>query len=70
MDESLSGFTTFIRYESKAMDSATSFMRNLHRAAEPDCLNGLVQKASTSADARHRILARASGLLAELRRAQ
>ncbi|MEY3702922.1 MAG: bifunctional proline dehydrogenase/L-glutamate gamma-semialdehyde dehydrogenase PutA [Pseudomonadota bacterium] len=70
MDESFPGFTTFIRYESKAMDSATSFMRNLHRAAEPDCLNGLVQKASTSADARHRILARASGLLAELRRAQ
>jgi len=52
------------------MDSATSLMRHFHRAAEPDCLNVLMPKASTSGEERHHILARAGGLLAELRRAQ
>ena len=52
------------------MDSATSLIRHFHRAAEPDCLNALLPKASTSGEERHRILARAGGLLAELRRAQ
>ena len=52
------------------MDSATSLMRHFHRAAEPDCLNVLMPKASTSGEERHHILARAGGLLADLRRAQ
>ena len=52
------------------MDSATSLMRSLHRAAEPAVLQPLIARAAVSPDERNRIVARASGLLADLRRAQ
>ncbi len=52
------------------MDSATSLMRALHRAPEPEVLAPLLARASSPPDERGRIVARAGGLLADLRRAQ
>jgi len=52
------------------MDSATSLMRTLHRAPEPEILAPLLDRAASGADERARIVARAGGLLADLRRAQ
>ena len=46
------------------MDSATSLMRSLHRAAEPAVLQPLIARAAVNPDERNRIVARASGLLA------
>ena len=51
------------------MDSATSLMRDLYRAAEPEVLAPLVVRAHLSPELRDRVVARASGLLADLRRA-
>lgn len=52
------------------MDSATSLMRTLHRAPESEVLQPLLNRASSTPDERGRIVARAGGLLADLRRAQ
>lgn len=52
------------------MDSATSLMRSLHRAQESEVLKPLLERASSTPDERQRIVARAGGLLADLRRAQ
>ena len=56
------------------MVSATSdfaaVMRGLHRAPEPDVLAPLLARAATTGAERDRIVARASGLLADLRTAQ
>jgi len=52
------------------MDSATSLMRTLHRAPESEVLKPLLNRAASTPDERGRIVARAGGLLADLRRAQ
>lgn len=52
------------------MDSATSLMRTLHRASESEVLKPLLNRAASTPDERGRIVARAGGLLADLRRAQ
>ncbi len=52
------------------MDSATSLMRTLHRAPESEVLQRLLNRAASTPDERGRIVARAGGLLADLRRAQ
>ncbi len=52
------------------MDSATSLMRTLHRAPESEVLKPLLNRAASTPDERDRIVARAGGLLADLRRAQ
>ena len=52
------------------MDSATSLMRTLHRAPESEVLQPLLNRAASTSDERGRIVARAGGLLADLRRAQ
>ncbi len=52
------------------MDSATSLMRSLHRAPEAEVLKPLLDRAASTSDERSRIVARAGGLLADLRRAQ
>ncbi len=52
------------------MDSATSLMRNLHRAPESEVLKPLLDRAASTPEERNRIVARAGGLLADLRRAQ
>jgi RHH-type proline utilization regulon transcriptional repressor/proline dehydrogenase/delta 1-pyrroline-5-carboxylate dehydrogenase len=52
------------------MDSATSLMRTLHRAPESEVLQPLLNRAASTPDERGRIVARAGGLLADLRRAQ
>ncbi len=56
------------------MNSATSVspgdFAKLHRAAEPDVLKPLLARASVDSAGRERIVARASGLLADLRAAQ
>ncbi len=52
------------------MDSATSLMRTLHRADEPDVLKPLIARAAVTPQERSHIVARAGGLLADLRRAQ
>ncbi|WP_232473771.1 bifunctional proline dehydrogenase/L-glutamate gamma-semialdehyde dehydrogenase PutA [Sphingomonas sp. MA1305] len=45
-------------------------MARLHRASEPDVLKPLLDRAAASPDSRERIMAHASGLLADLRAAQ
>jgi RHH-type proline utilization regulon transcriptional repressor/proline dehydrogenase/delta 1-pyrroline-5-carboxylate dehydrogenase len=45
-------------------------MAKLYRAAEPDVLKPLLERAATSPDSRARILGHAGGLLADLRAAQ
>ncbi len=52
------------------MDSATSPMRMLHRAPEPEVLGTLLKRAASPPDERARIVARAGGLLDHLRAAQ
>lgn len=52
------------------MDSATSQMRKLHRAPEPQVLGPLVERARSAGAERDRIIARATGLLGDLRAAQ
>jgi RHH-type transcriptional regulator, proline utilization regulon repressor / proline dehydrogenase / delta 1-pyrroline-5-carboxylate dehydrogenase len=52
------------------MDSATSLMRSLHRAPEPEVLKALTRRAGSDGGERARIVARAGGLLADLRVAQ
>jgi len=52
------------------MDSATSLMRILHRAPESEVLKPLLDRAASTPDERGPIVARAGGLLADLRRAQ
>jgi RHH-type transcriptional regulator, proline utilization regulon repressor / proline dehydrogenase / delta 1-pyrroline-5-carboxylate dehydrogenase len=52
------------------MYSATSDFTKLHRAREPKVLKSLLERAAVSADERERIVAHASGLLADLRAAQ
>jgi RHH-type transcriptional regulator, proline utilization regulon repressor / proline dehydrogenase / delta 1-pyrroline-5-carboxylate dehydrogenase len=52
------------------MISPTSDFTRLHRAPEPEVLKPLLERAATSADQRGRIMARASGMLADLRAAQ
>jgi len=52
------------------MDSATSLMRTLHRAPESEVLKPLLDRAASTPAERGRIVARAGGLLADLRRAQ
>ena len=49
---------------------ALAQMRRLHRAGEPDVILPLVEAALVDSDTRGRIVARASGLLDELRAAQ
>ncbi len=45
-------------------------MRTLHRAAEPDILKPLLERARLSPESRERVMGTASGLLADLRAAQ
>ncbi len=52
------------------MVSATSDFAKLHRASEPDVLAPLLQRAKVNPVEREGIVARASGLLADLRAAQ
>jgi len=52
------------------MDSATSAFRRLHRAAEPEVLAPLLARAAVDDAERGRIVARGTGLLADLRAAQ
>ena len=53
-----------------ALDSARAALRPLHRQAEPDVLAPLVVSAQLTTDERTAILARARGLLEELRAGQ
>ncbi len=52
------------------MYAATSDFAKLHRAPEPEVLKSLLERAAVSGDERDRIVAHASGLLADLRAAQ
>jgi RHH-type transcriptional regulator, proline utilization regulon repressor / proline dehydrogenase / delta 1-pyrroline-5-carboxylate dehydrogenase len=52
------------------MYAATSDFVKLHRAPEPEVLKSLLERAAVGADERARIVAHASGLLADLRAAQ
>jgi RHH-type proline utilization regulon transcriptional repressor/proline dehydrogenase/delta 1-pyrroline-5-carboxylate dehydrogenase len=52
------------------MDSATSVMRHLYRAPEPEVLKPLLAYAKSATDERERIVSRANGLIADLRSAQ
>jgi RHH-type transcriptional regulator, proline utilization regulon repressor / proline dehydrogenase / delta 1-pyrroline-5-carboxylate dehydrogenase len=52
------------------MYAATSDFAKLHRAPEPEVLKSLLKRAAVSADERERIVAHASGLLADLRASQ
>lgn len=52
------------------MDSATSVMRQLYRAPEPDVLKPLLARARSGSDERSRIVDRATVLIADLRAAQ
>lgn len=52
------------------MHSATSEFARLHRAPEPEVLKPLLERAAASLRERERIVARASGMLADLRAAQ
>ena len=52
------------------MDSATSVMRKLHRAPESGVLKPLLARAKSPPEERVRIVSTASGLIADLRRAQ
>jgi RHH-type transcriptional regulator, proline utilization regulon repressor / proline dehydrogenase / delta 1-pyrroline-5-carboxylate dehydrogenase len=52
------------------MYAATSDFAKLHRAPEPEVLKSLLKRAAVSSDERKRIVAHASGLLADLRAAQ
>jgi RHH-type transcriptional regulator, proline utilization regulon repressor / proline dehydrogenase / delta 1-pyrroline-5-carboxylate dehydrogenase len=52
------------------MDSATSARRSLHRMAEPEALQPLIERAQSSPQERARIISRATGLLDKLRAAQ
>jgi RHH-type proline utilization regulon transcriptional repressor/proline dehydrogenase/delta 1-pyrroline-5-carboxylate dehydrogenase len=45
-------------------------MKRLHRAAEPDVLKPLLERAALTPESRGRVIARASGLIADLRAAQ
>ncbi|WP_298089829.1 hypothetical protein, partial [uncultured Sphingomonas sp.] len=49
---------------------ARKAMAKLYRAAEPDVLKPLLDRAATSPESRERIMGHASGLLADLRAAQ
>ncbi len=51
------------------MDSVTA-LRTLHRASEPEVLKPLLQRATSDANERAAIVARATGLLGTLRQAQ
>ncbi len=52
------------------MDSATSAMRQLHRAPEPEVLKPLLARARSLPDERVRIVNRAAALISDLRAAQ
>ena len=52
------------------MDSATSARRSLYRMGEPDALRPLIERAGSLPEERVRIVARATGLLEQLRAAQ
>jgi len=52
------------------MVSVSADFARLHRAPEPEVLKDLIGRAATGADERQRIVARASGMLADLRAAQ
>ena len=52
------------------MYSATSDFAKLHRAPEPEVLKTLLERAALAPDERERVVALASGLLADLRAAQ
>ena len=52
------------------MDSATSVMRQLYRAAEPEVLSPLLNRARSAPDERKRIVNRAAELIGDLRAAQ
>ncbi len=52
------------------MYAATSDFAKLHRAPEPEVLKSLLERAAVGVDERERIVAHASGLLADLRAAQ
>ena len=52
------------------MDSATSVMRQLYRAPEPEVLKPLLARARSVPNERQRIVNRAAGLIGDLRTAQ
>lgn len=52
------------------MDSATSLMRQLYRAPEPEVLRPLLARARSVPDERSRIVNRAADLITDLRAAQ
>ncbi len=52
------------------MDSATSVMRHLYRAPEPDVLKPLIARAGSTPQERGRIIDRATELIGDLRAAQ
>ena len=53
-----------------ALHDPQSTLAALHRAPEPDVLKPLIERARLNPDSRERVLATASGLLADLRAAQ
>jgi len=53
-----------------ATATARNTMKSLHRAAEPDVLKPLLERAKLSPESRERVMAHASGLIADLRAAQ
>jgi RHH-type transcriptional regulator, proline utilization regulon repressor / proline dehydrogenase / delta 1-pyrroline-5-carboxylate dehydrogenase len=52
------------------MESLASALKSFHRAAEPDVLGPLLQRAGSDPAERSRIVARATALLGDLRAAQ